>query len=64
MFFRLPTGRLNLANFMKMQIYSALGTLHMGVQVLRDEGLDITQIYGHGGFKKGLAAEKLLSKTT
>ncbi len=49
---RLPEGKLTLANFMKMQIYSALGAFALGVKTLSRENLKIDSICGHGGFFK------------
>ena len=49
---RLPDGNLTLANFMKMQIYSALGTLSIGMDILRQEQVALDSICGHGGFFK------------
>ena len=49
---RLPEGKLTLANFMQMQIYSALGALAMGVEILRNEDVAIDRVLGHGGFFK------------
>lgn len=49
---RLPEGKLTLANFMKMQIYSALGAFALGVKTLTRENLKIDSICGHGGFFK------------
>ncbi len=45
-------GKLTLANFMKMQIYSALGSLAMGCEILQRENVQINSVYGHGGFFK------------
>ena len=49
---RTPDGKLNLANFMKMHIYSALGSLAMGCEILSKENVQIDCVYGHGGFFK------------
>ena len=49
---RKPDGKLNLANFMKMQIYSALGSLHLGVEILEKEKVAVDSVCGHGGFFK------------
>ena len=49
---RIPDGRLNLANFMKMHIYSALGSLAMGCEILGKENVEIDSVCGHGGFFK------------
>lgn len=49
---RSPGGALTLANFMKMQIYSALGALAMGCEILKKEDVKIASVCGHGGFFK------------
>jgi sugar (pentulose or hexulose) kinase len=49
---RTPHGKLTLANFMKMHIYSALGALAMGCEILQREGVRIDSVCGHGGFFK------------
>ncbi len=52
MFLRHPEGVLNLANFMQMQIYSALGSLSIGMDILRKEDVKLDSVCGHGGFFK------------
>lgn len=52
MIMRTPDGTLNLANFMKMHIYSALGSLALGCEILSKEKVEIDSVYGHGGFFK------------
>lgn len=49
---RAPSGKLTLANFMKMHIYSALGSLALGCELLSREDVKIDSVYGHGGFFK------------
>ena len=49
---RTPDGAFTLANFMKMQIYSALGTLAIGCEMLERENVAIDSVFGHGGFFK------------
>lgn len=49
---RAPDGKLTLANFMKMHIYSALGTLAIGCKMLAKENVCIDSVCGHGGFFK------------
>ena len=49
---RCPDGALTLANFMKTQIYSALGTLSIGMDILRKEQVALDSVCGHGGFFK------------
>lgn len=41
-----------LADFMQMQIYASLAALHMGMDVLRREGVTVRDMCGHGGFFK------------
>lgn len=49
---RAPGGTLTLANFMKMQIYSALAALAIGCEILAREKVKIDSVCGHGGFFK------------
>ncbi len=49
---RTPGARLNLANFMRVQLYSALATLKMGLDILAREGARPDRLMGHGGFFK------------
>ena len=49
---RTPDGSFTLANFMKMQIYSALGSLAIGCEMLEREDVSIDRVCGHGGFFK------------
>lgn len=52
LFARMPDGKMNLANFMQSQIYSALATLNLGMEILEKEQVKIDSICGHGGFFK------------
>ncbi len=49
---RTPDGKLTLANFMKMQVFSALGSLAIGCEILEKEKVQLDSVYGHGGFFK------------
>lgn len=49
---RMPSGKLTLANFMQMQLYSALGAMSIGMEILDEENVQIEEICGHGGFFK------------
>ena len=49
---RTPDGKLTLSNFMKMHIYSALGSLAIGCDILKREKVKIDHVCGHGGFFK------------
>ena len=53
LFVRLPDSRLTLANFMRTQLFTALGALKIGMDLLlKDEGIGLMGITGHGGFFK------------
>jgi len=58
LFLRAPDGVFNLANFIRVQLYAALATLRIGMDVLqRNEGVRLDRMFAHGGlFKtKGVA---------
>ena len=53
MFVRTPESHFTLANFMRVNLFSALGALKLGLDILFDqEQVKIDQILGHGGFFK------------
>ena len=53
LFVRTPESRFTLANFMRVHLYSALGALKIGMDILfNKEQVKIDQILGHGGFFK------------
>lgn len=49
---RTPNSKLTLANFTQMLLYSALGAMSIGMEVLAEENVKIDDICGHGGFFK------------
>lgn len=50
---RTPDSKLTAGNFMRSQIYSALATLKIGMDILtKEEEVEIDDILGHGGFFK------------
>ncbi len=52
-FVRTPESRFTLANFMRVHLYSALGALKIGMDILfEQEQVKIDRIFGHGGFFK------------
>ena len=52
-FLRTPESHFNLANFMKVHLYTSLGAVKMGLDILRkDEKVKVDRIMGHGGFFK------------
>jgi sugar (pentulose or hexulose) kinase len=53
LFVRRPESRFSLANFMRVHLFSALGALKIGLDILFEkEQVKIDQILGHGGFFK------------
>jgi sugar (pentulose or hexulose) kinase len=53
LFVRTPESRFTLANFMRVHLFSALGALKIGLDILfEQEKVEIDQILGHGGFFK------------
>ena len=59
---RTPGSRLNLANFMRTQLYAAFGTLSLGMNVLHGEGVKLDSMFAHGGmFKTAGVAQRLLA---
>jgi sugar (pentulose or hexulose) kinase len=53
LFVRSPDSRFSLSNFMRVHLFSALGTLKIGMDILfEEEQVKIDKILGHGGFFK------------
>ena len=53
LFVRTPESRFTLANFMRVHLFSALGALKIGLDILfEQEQVKIEQVLGHGGFFK------------
>lgn len=53
LFVRTPESNFSLANFMRVQLFSSLGTMKMGMDILFDrENVGLDQALGHGGFFK------------
>lgn len=63
LFLRPAESRLTLPNFMRAQIFSALATLRIGMDILfEQENLTLTRLCGHGGlFKTPVVGQKLLA---
>ena len=48
---RMPDSKLTVSNFMRSQIYSALATLNIGMDILtEEENVQVDYLLGHGGF--------------
>jgi sugar (pentulose or hexulose) kinase len=53
LFVRTPDSRFSLSNFMRTHLFSALGTLKIGLDILfEQEHVKIDRVLGHGGFFK------------
>ena len=53
MLVRLPDSKLSIANFMRSQLYGAIATLKIGMDMLaREEQVESDKLLGHGGFFK------------
>jgi sugar (pentulose or hexulose) kinase len=53
LFVRTPESRFTLSNFMRVNLFSSLGALKIGLDILfEQEKVKIDQILGHGGFFK------------
>ncbi|MGN0533953.1 MAG: xylulokinase [Eubacterium sp.] len=62
LFIRTENCNFNLPNFFRAQIYSALATLKIGMELLENENVKIDRITGHGGlFKTPIVGQRLLA---
>ena len=53
LFVRTPNSKFNLANFMRTNLYTSLGALKVGLDILiKEEGVKVDEIMGHGGLFK------------
>ena len=52
MLIRTPGNRLNMADFMRAQIYASMETLKYGMEIMNREQVAIDRVYGHGGLFK------------
>ncbi|MEI6131363.1 MAG: FGGY-family carbohydrate kinase [Bacillota bacterium] len=63
LFVRKQNSSFTLANFIRANLYSALGALRIGLEILFDnEKLEISNVNGHGGyFKTKLVGQKIMA---
>ncbi len=63
LFVRTPGSRFNLANFMRVNLFTALGALKVGLDILlKKENVQIDKILGHGGlFKTRGVGQKIMA---
>ena len=65
LFARTPEGKLTFANFMRAQLYSALATLKLGMDILINENVAVDKLLGHGGFfKTPVVGQRLMAAAT
>jgi len=60
---RLPESPMTLADFMRVQLYSTMATLSIGMEILTvDEGVKLEELLGHGGlFKTPGVGQRLMA---
>lgn len=63
LFVRTPQSRFNLANFMRVHLFTSLGALKTGMDILlKGEGVKLDTMLGHGGlFKTKEVGQKVLA---
>ncbi len=63
LFARTPESKFNLANFMRVNLFTALATLKVGLDImLKEEGVQVDRIFGHGGlFKTKGVGQKIMA---
>ncbi|MBQ3403188.1 MAG: FGGY-family carbohydrate kinase [Synergistaceae bacterium] len=63
LFARMPSSKFTLANFMRVNLYTSLGAVKLGMDILlKDEGVKLDVMMGHGGlFKTPLVMQKVLA---
>jgi len=63
LFFRKPESELNISNFMRTQLYSAVAALKLGMDILSErENVKVDKLLGHGGlFKTKNVGQKLVA---
>ncbi|MCP3030266.1 FGGY-family carbohydrate kinase [Halobacillus sp. A1] len=63
LFVRSPESNFNLANFMRIHLFTAFGALRIGMDILtKEENVAIDRIIGHGGlFKTPIVGQKIVA---
>jgi sugar (pentulose or hexulose) kinase len=63
LFVRTPESKFNLANFMRVHLFTSLGALKTGLDILlKEEGVKLDEILGHGGlFKTKEVGQKIMA---
>ena len=52
MLVRTPNSKFNIANLMRSNLYTSLGAVRLGMDILAKEGVKIDKLLGHGGLFK------------
>ena len=52
LFVRTPDSRFTLANFMRTHLFTSMGALKIGMDILKEENVSIDSVVGHGGLFK------------
>ena len=59
---RSPNSDFSIGNLMRSQIYSTMATLHLGAEIFKEEGVEISRLTGHGGlFKTKNVAQRYMA---
>lgn len=61
LFVREENATFNIENFMRTQMFSSLGALRFGMNILYDEGVPVSSMYGAGGYFKTEAGLKYMA---
>lgn len=63
LFVRTPESKFNLANFIRVHLFTSLGALKTGLDILlKEEGIQMDEILGHGGlFKTKDVGQKIMA---
>lgn len=63
LFVRSPQSNFNLANFMRVHLFTSFGALKMGIdRMTKEENVTIDRLIGHGGlFKTPVVAQKIVA---
>lgn len=52
LFVRTPESKFNLANFFRVHLFTSMGALKIGMDILKEEKVEVENLFGHGGFFK------------
>ncbi len=52
LFVRMPDSKFNIANLMRVHLFSSISTLAMGMDILKKENVNVDVLLGHGGLFK------------